>query len=84
MFGAFVVLACSSLAIGICFGLFASWILKAVNMNHHAVKECCIMVMTAFMGYTFAEHFNFSGIITMFSSGFTMAHYAYYNISREA
>ena len=80
----FLWLASSSLVIGTTFGLMAALILKWINLNDFPVKEVCIMLMTAFVGYTFAEHFNFSGIITMFSAGFTMAHYAYYNLSKEA
>jgi len=80
----FFLLAGVSLTLGILFALIAALILKRIDLNHFPVKECCIMVMVAFVAYSFAEHFNFSGIITMFSCGFTISHYAYYNISKEA
>jgi NhaP-type Na+/H+ or K+/H+ antiporter len=70
------------LILGIFFGLLASLILKKVNMNEHPVGECIILQATAYLAYIFAEQFSFSGIITMFSCGFTLAHYAFFNISR--
>lgn len=80
----FVYLALSSLVMGICFGLSASFILKKINMNDNPVRECLIILSTGYLAYLTAESLHFSGIMTMFSCGFTMSHYAYYNICTEA
>ena len=80
----FVYLALTSLVIGILFGLLVAYILKIVDMKNNSVKECVILITSAYLAYLIAEFFYFSGIIVMFSCGFTMAHYAFYNISSTA
>ena len=42
------------------------------------------MLTCAYLSYLISENIEFSGIITLFSCGFTMAHYAYFNMSRVA
>ena len=37
----------------------------------------------AYLSYLIAESFHLSGIITLFCCGFTMAHYAYHNVTQE-
>ena len=41
-------------------------------------------MLSAYIAYLLAEAGSFSGIITLFSCGFTLAHYASYNVSRLA
>lgn len=80
----FIVLSISSTLIGIAFGLLCSIVLKVIpKLEHQPVKECIILFVFAYMSYLFAENFQLSGIITLFCCGFTMAHYAYYNISAD-
>ena len=80
----FMYLSSSSLAMGVFFGLLASWMLKKVDMNDNPVKQCMIIILFAYLAYLVAELTHFSGIITLFSCGITMAHYGYYNISKQA
>lgn len=47
------------------------------------MKELTIIIVFAYLSYLCAENFHFSGIITLFCCGFTMAHYAFYNVSEE-
>lgn len=80
----FIYLATSSLFMGILFGLFASYVLKVVEMNNNPVKQIMVLLCSAYLAYLTAELTHFSGIITLFSCGFTIAHYGYYNISKSA
>ena len=65
-------------------GLTCSYLLNKVNMNYDPVKETTLMLMFAYLSYLLAEESSLSGIISMFSSGLFMAHYAYWNISKKA
>jgi len=69
---------------GACVGLLVSWVLKVFNLGYDPVKECTIMLTFAYLSYLFAEQSALSGIISMFSCGLFMAHYAYWNISKKA
>jgi NhaP-type Na+/H+ or K+/H+ antiporter len=80
----FFYLAISSLVMGICFGLIASLLLKKINMNDNPIRECMVILSSGYLAYLMAESVHFSGIMTIFSCGFTMAHYAYYNVSATA
>ena len=80
----FIYLALSSLVLGVFFGLLASYILKKINMNENPIRECMVILTSGYLAYLMAESVKFSGIMTIFSCGFTMAHYAYYNVSSEA
>ncbi len=78
-------MALTSLIIGITIGLLTSLILKHLaHLDEHPVKEATVIGVSAYIGYLIAEEYEYSGIITLFSCGFTMAHYAYHNISSEA
>lgn len=65
-------------------GLLVSWLLKVFNLNYDPIKECTIMIMFAYLSYLVAEQTALSGIISLFSCGLFMAHYAYWNISKRA
>ena len=81
----FLSLALLSMGIGIVFGLITSLVLKHTpDINASPVKETTIIVVFAYLSYLFAEQFEYSGIIVLFSCGFTMSHYAYHNLSTEA
>ena len=80
----FVTLALASLLIGVSAGLAAALVLKHLPLLDSApVKETTIILVFAYLSYLLAEAFRFSGIITLFSCGFTMAHYAFHNVSIE-
>lgn len=77
----FFSLSIKSITMGALFGLFCSYILNKVNLNYDPVKECTLIIMTAYLSYLCAEQSSLSGIISMFSCGLFLAHYAWYNIS---
>lgn len=80
----FFSLSIKSIFMGACVGLLVSWVLKVFNLGYDPVKECTIMLTFAYLSYLFAEQSALSGIISMFSCGLFMAHYAYWNISKKA
>jgi NhaP-type Na+/H+ or K+/H+ antiporter len=84
MVGDFFSLSFKSILMGAVIGLLCSWVLKTFNLNYDPVKECTIMLTFAYLSYLVAEQSALSGIISMFSCGLFMAHYAYWNISKKA
>ena len=80
----FIWLASISLILGITFGLMCAFILKKVNLDDEPVKQCLMIITAAYFAYLTSETMNFSGIITLFSCGFTLAHYAQLNVSKSA
>lgn len=80
----FFSLSFKSICMGAVVGLLCSYLLKKFNLNYDPVKECTIMLTFAYLSYLVAEQTALSGIISMFSCGLFMAHYAYWNISRKA
>jgi NhaP-type Na+/H+ or K+/H+ antiporter len=84
MVGNFFYLSFVSILIGMATGLLTSLVLKHFNMGYDPVKESMLMLIFAYLSYLIAEHLALSGIISMFSCGLFMAHYAFYNISRKA
>jgi len=84
MIFSFFSLSIKSIFMGACVGLLVSWVLKVFNLGYDPVKECTIMLTFAYLSYLFAEQSALSGIISMFSCGLFMAHYAYWNISKKA
>ena len=84
MVGEFFELSFFSIGMGALVGLFCSYLLKKVNLNYDPTKEVTLMLLFAYVAYLLAEQSHLSGIISMFSSGLFMAHYAYWNISKKA
>lgn len=80
----FFALSFKSILMGACVGLLVSFVLKVFNLGYDPVKECTIMLTFAYLSYLVAEQTALSGIISMFSCGLFMAHYAYWNISKKA
>ena len=81
----FLYLSLMSILIGITVGLLASLILKHMpSLQAYPVREMFFLILVAYLGYVVSEVAHFSGIITLFCSGFTMAHYGYYNISQAS
>ena len=84
-FGNFLYLSVVSIIIGVAFGLFSAFVLKNVKtMKEHPVMEIFFLLLASYLCYVIAEMSAFSGIMTIFCCGFTMSHYAYYNISEES
>ena len=52
--------------------------------NLTSTKECIILLVSAYLSYLCAEGLYFSGIITLFTCGFTMSHYAYHSLSPDS
>lgn len=48
-------LSIKSTLMGALFGLVCSWVLKKVNLNYDPVKECTLILMTAYLSYLCAE-----------------------------
>jgi len=84
MVGNFFSLSLLSVAMGIFIGLLGSRLLRDVNMDYDSVKETTMMMLFAYLGYLCAEQAKLSGIISMFTTGLVLAHYAYWNINTRA
>ena len=80
----FLKLSLFSIILGAVIGLLLALLLKICNLNYDPVKECIVILISAFLSYHLAEGLKLSGIISMFSSGLFIAHYAYWNISKRA
>lgn len=84
MVGNFFSLSLLSVAYGTFIGLLASRLLRDINMDYDSVKEATFMMLFAYLGYLCAEQAKLSGIISMFTTGLVLAHYAYWNINTRA
>ena len=82
--GDFVMLALSSVAIGMIFGIFNSLLFKWCRMLvHSAISETILMLIIALFAYFVSETGELSGIISLLTCGITQAHYAWYNLSPQ-
>ena len=80
----FVVLAAGSIGIGIFFGFLASLTLKKLRfITVSAIKETLLIFSFGYLTYSIGELAHMSGIISLLTSGITMAHYAWYNLSPQ-
>lgn len=78
----FIILGVVSLLIGLVFGLCQSYLMKKVrSLTRDPVAECAIIFAVGYISYVVAELCHFSGIISLLTSGVTMAHYGWYNLS---
>jgi NhaP-type Na+/H+ or K+/H+ antiporter len=81
----FFKLSFCSLFIGISLGLILSLMFKRIHAFSEKPKvETCMVLLTGYLSYLVAEHFMFSGIISMFSCGLVMSHYTMQNLSEES
>ena len=77
-------LGCISLLLGLSYGLLLSYILKNVrSMTKSPVAESALIFSFAYLSYVTAEIWHQSGIITLLTSGVTMAHYAWFSLSPQ-
>jgi len=80
----FVVMALLSVSIGVLFGMLGSLMLKKFRfITVSSVKETLLIFSMGYLSYTAGELFHVSGIICLLTSGITMAHYGWYNLSPQ-
>ena len=74
----------TSFALGIAFGLIGSLLLKCLpTLKLRPTRETLLVLVIGYVAYLTADALNLSGIISLFCCGFTLAHYGYYNLSKQ-
>ena len=82
--GNFLGLAAGSLAIGIAYGLIASYFLKCMRfLTVSSIKETLLIFSFGYLAYATGEIAHMSGIISLLTAGIVMAHYGWYNLSPQ-
>ncbi|GAA98722.1 uncharacterized protein L969DRAFT_92119 [Mixia osmundae IAM 14324] len=81
--GIFLLTFCTSMALGVIFGLGLSLMLKHSNLAHYPEIESCLVTLTAYTSYFFSNGLTMSGIVSLLFCGITLKHYAYHNMSRR-
>jgi hypothetical protein len=82
--GDFLFLGLVSVLIGTILALLSALLLKYCRfVSTSAISESMLIFCIAYMSYSTAEIFHFSGIITMLTCGIVMAHYSWYNLSPQ-
>jgi len=80
----FFILALSSVAIGLLFGVISALVFKWFRfLCHSSITETLIVFLLAMITYFISEALELSGIISMLTCGITMAHYTWYNLSPQ-
>lgn len=75
----------ASCIIGIGVGLVNSRIFKLIpNLRHHPVHQSSLVLLWGYLAYFIAEAFGISGILTLFISAITLAHYSWPSMSKTA
>ncbi len=78
----FILLGVASIAIGIVYGLIASYLFRRMRfITVSAIKETLVIFCFGYLAYATAEIAHFSGIIAQLTSGVVMAHYGWYSLS---
>jgi NhaP-type Na+/H+ or K+/H+ antiporter len=72
-----------STIVGVLFGLAFAKITKHVKMEDAATYESTMLFIFAYVSYLIADVLGLTGIISVFFTGITMAHYAYDNLEKE-
>jgi len=82
--GDFILLAVESLAVGLAGGILSSLLFKWFRfLCHSAITETLVIFIIAMTTYFIAEAAELSGIISLLTTGITMAHYTWYNLSPQ-
>ena len=72
-------------AIGISCGLINAKLLKSFDQfKDHPIHETSLVLLFGLLAYSIAESFEISGILSLFLSAVTLAHYSWYNLSKPA
>jgi len=80
--GQFFFLAISSVALGVLTGVISSLLFKWFRfLTHNAITETLVLFILAMLTYFISEACQLSGIISLLTTGVTMAHYTWYNLS---
>jgi len=81
--GIFLFSFCSSMALGVCFGLGCSLLLKHTSLHLYHGIESCLVALVAFTSYFFSTALHMSAIVSLLFCGITLKHYAYHTMSRR-
>lgn len=82
MLGYFIYLFIMSLILGICIGFICSLVLKHTkHLKLHRHQEISILLLFAFISYSFAEALNLSAVISLLFCSIALSNYAFYNLS---
>ena len=74
-----------SFIVGSLIGIFCSLFLKKIKpLNMQRTQETSVIILFAFISYTFADQLQLSPIIALLFTGIIMSHYAFYNLSFQA
>jgi NhaP-type Na+/H+ or K+/H+ antiporter len=77
-------LALMSTLVGVVIGMSSAILLKKVRlMAGNSIHETALIFCFGNLAYVISELLGFSGIIALLASGIVMAHYTYYNISKQ-
>jgi sodium/hydrogen exchanger-like protein 6/7/sodium/hydrogen exchanger 8 len=82
--GDFAFLGFMSLLTGIFYAVVCSLCFKYIRLlTVSPINESMFIFCIAYLAYTTAELFHFSGIIALLTCGVVLAHYAWYNLSPQ-
>ena len=87
--GQFIMLGVVSMAIGLIFGFFNSWIFKVFKfLRVNAITETFLILSISMLCYFISEltvigGVKMSGIISLLTCGIIQSHYNYYNLSDQ-
>ncbi|GAA6018318.1 hypothetical protein JCM10207_000803 [Rhodosporidiobolus poonsookiae] len=81
--GIFLLTFCISMALGVCFGLGCSLMLKHSELGRYTEIEACLVLLIAYTSYFFSNALTMSGIVSLLFCGITLKHYAFHNMSRR-
>lgn len=79
--GLFLIVFTFSMALGVCFGLACSLLLKHSQLSAYPQLETCLVALIAYTTYFFSNSVTMSGIVSLLFAGITLKHYAYHNMS---
>ncbi|GAA5843289.1 hypothetical protein JCM11251_007279, partial [Rhodosporidiobolus azoricus] len=81
--GIFLLTFFISMALGVCFGLGCSLMLKHSELGRYTEIESCLVLLIAYTSYFFSNALTMSGIVSLLFCGITLKHYAYHNMSHR-
>jgi len=80
--GVFIGVFIGSLLVGIAMGLLCSFILKQADLHEEIYVEFSVILLFSYGSYSVAEIMAMSGIVSVFSCGIVISHYAVYNVTK--
>jgi len=83
--GRFFAVAMGSLVLGAFVGLLCSFAFKnAARLTQYPVMEVQLLFLTAFGSFAMGELLHLSGVTSLFTTGLTLSHYNFFNLSEES